>query len=66
MLIQKSEGSTGCAKGCMGGKEGTHAAGRVPERELLYSCRSVRDLKVPFEPHAAGMLPARHPPKHAL
>lgn len=40
--------------------ECTHAAGRVPDRELLYSCRVARKLKEEFEPHALGMLPAYH------
>lgn len=40
------------------GKEGTHEAGRMPERELLYRCRAARELNVLFVPHSSGMLPA--------
>ena len=51
---------------CTEREETTHAAGRVPERELLYSCKAVRVLKVPFEPHAAGMVPGNHQFRHAI
>ncbi len=39
-------------------EEGTHAVGRLPERELLYRCRPLKKLNEELEPHAAGMVPA--------
>ena len=37
---------------------GTHAAGRLPVRKLLYSCNLISSGNDPFAPQLPGMLPA--------